>query len=169
MPPDPAPPSSVRFMRAGVLALVLFIFAVIVAAVTIGLRANLREQILQREAESIATAVSLQLDNEVADLSPNIPVADVPGVLLSAVLKTTQGLRVSGHPDGTGERARVTGVRVFNSEAKLNGYYPFPWSDEPPSAEQWARLKQGESVGHLHARASAEEIIDLPRSSTSPA
>jgi signal transduction histidine kinase len=163
MLPDAAPPSSARFLRVGMLALVVFIFAGIVAGVAAGLRSDLRDQILQREAESIATVVSLQLENIAADPNLTTPISEVPGLLLSTVLKTTQRLRVSGHPDAAGEPARVAGVRVFDAQMKLASFFPFPWSQETPLPDQWARLKRGESVGQLHARDSAEDIIDLPR------
>src|SRR6185369_14128136 len=75
-----------------------------------------------------------------------------------------QRLSISSRADRAGERERVAGVRVFDSQARLSGYLPFEWSDQPPTPDQWARLKQGESIGQLHARESAEEIVDLPRS-----
>jgi signal transduction histidine kinase len=153
----------VRLLRAGVLASVLIVFAAIVAATTAGLRANLRDQILQREAESIATAVSLQLENTVAALPADTPITEVPGLLLSAVLKTTQRLRVQGQVDGASERERVAGVRVFDERGNVTGYFPIKWSDDRPSANEWAQLRQGNAIGRLHARESAEDIIDMPR------
>jgi signal transduction histidine kinase len=163
MPPDSASPSSSRFVRAGVIASVVLVFALTIAAVTLWLRGEMHAQIQQREAESIAAAVALQLDQGAQALPPDTPVSEVPGMLLVTVLDTTQRLRVAGATRGNLEHEPDTGLRVFDADAKLKGYFPFEWSGTPPPADTWAALKRGESVGRLHANTSAEEILDLAR------
>lgn len=150
MPNQAAPPPSVRLMRAGVIALVVLVFALVVLAVSVASRAELRDQVPQREARILATFVGLQLERSASELKEASPaLADVPGVLLAAVLKT-----LARFPD-------VVGVRVFNDRNELSEAFPIPWSSAPASAEHWARLAAGEPIGRLHARVVLAELIEV--------
>ena len=118
MPPDAASPSSTRFVRAGVIASVVLVFAVTIAAVTLWLRGEMHAQIQQREAESIAATVAMQLDDNVRDLPATTPVSEVPGMLLVTVLDSMTRLRVAGDNAGSPEHEQIIGLRVFDAEAK---------------------------------------------------
>ncbi|MDP3072162.1 MAG: HAMP domain-containing sensor histidine kinase [Opitutaceae bacterium] len=141
-------PNSGRFAHFGVLALTVFVFGGVVLAVTLGLRADLREQILQREAATLGAIASNHIDNSAADHA-GLPPAEVPGVLLVAVLKSS---RLPG----------VVGVRVFDADRKLNASFPYTWSEAPPSARDWAQVAAGRVVARLHPRMAREEIDGLP-------
>ncbi|MBL9190367.1 MAG: hypothetical protein JNK23_23005 [Opitutaceae bacterium] len=119
-----------------------------VLAVTFGLRSDLRDQILHREAMTLGAVASNHIDNSAADLGGLAP-AEVPGALLVAVLKSSL-LR------------GVVGVRVFNSDRRLNASFPYAWSEAPPSAVDWAQVAAGNVVARLHPRMAREEIDGLP-------
>lgn len=148
MPPPVTPSSSVRFAHGGVLALTVGVFAVVVAAVTWQLRAGLREQFLRREADTLAAIAAMQLDNGAADMG-DPALAEVPGALLSAVLKTSKMRGVSG-------------VRIFDADQRANSAWPFPWTDDPPPAADWRVVLAGEPVVRLHRGQTADDIIGLP-------
>lgn len=136
-----------RHAPAAVLAVTLFVFAVVVAYLTLWLRSGLREQVLQREAETLTEVASLQLANEAESLA-QLGVADAPGELLNAVLKTS---KLRG----------VFAVRVFDAAKRFNGAVPIPWSEAPPTDAQWARLVSGRPIARLHPRESAAEVVGL--------
>src|SRR4051812_9348802 len=143
----PAPPSSRRFAHAGVLALTVLVFAAVVLAISLGLRAGLREQILTEQAEKIAAVASMQLDNSAGDLG-DLPLSEAPGVLLFAVLKTS---KLPG----------VAGVRVFDAQRRFNSAWPIDWTTDTPSDAQWTQLMEGRLIGRADANISAEELIGL--------
>ena len=145
-PVTPSP--SGRFAHGGLLAVIVGIFALVVAAVTLQLRAGLRDQILRREADTLAAIASMQLDNGAADIGDPV-LAEVPGALLSAVLKTSKMRGVSG-------------VRIFDADRRLNSAWPFRWTDDAPAARDWTELAAGASVVRLQRELSADEIIGLP-------
>ena len=105
------PPPNGRSASAGALALTVVVFALVVGVVTQQLRVGLREQLLQRQAETLAAVASMQLDNSAANLG-DTPLELVPTVLLNAVLKTSKFF--SG----------VVGVRVFDAAGQYNGAWP---------------------------------------------
>ena len=130
------------------LALTLAVFAVVVGFVTLRLRAGLREQILLREGETLATVATMQLANDAAALA-DLGVADAPGELRDAVLKTA---KLRG----------VLAIRVFDAGQRFMGAVgegPWAWSEEPPAAGDWGRLAAGQSIVRLHPR---ESLAFLP-------
>jgi signal transduction histidine kinase len=139
--------SPVRYAPVAVLTVTLFIFAVVVAYVTLWLRSGLHEQVLRREAEALTEVASLQLANE-AEALAKLGLADAPGELLNAVLKTS---KLRG----------VFAVRVFDAEKHFSGAVPAPWSDAPPTDEEWAQLVAGKPLARLHPRESAADIVGL--------
>ncbi len=145
-------PSSGRFVHLGVLALTMLVFAGVVAAVTLRLRVDLRDQILRREAETLSAVASNHIANSADDLQGLTP-AEVPGALLVAVLKTS---RLPG----------VVGFRVFDAGQKLNSSFPYAWSDAPPPPRDWDRVFAGEAVARLHPRMAREEIDGVPTDDT---
>jgi signal transduction histidine kinase len=140
-------PSSARLAPVAVLAVTLFVFALVVAYVTLWLRSGLRQQILQREAEALTEVASLQLTTE-ADALAQLGIKDAPGQLLNAVLKTS---KLRG----------VFAVRVFDAEQHVVGALPFPWSDSPPPSADWSLLLGGAPIVRLHARETAAEVVGL--------
>ena len=59
--PSPTSPPG-RAARIGVLALTVGVFAAVVFAVTLQLRAGLRDQVLRAQADVLAAVTTLQLD-----------------------------------------------------------------------------------------------------------
>ncbi|MEI6466023.1 MAG: HAMP domain-containing sensor histidine kinase [Verrucomicrobiota bacterium] len=148
MPSLATPSPSVRFAHGGVLALTVGVFAVVVAAVTWQLGAGLREQFLRREGSTLAAIAAMQLDNGAADMGDRA-LAEVPGALLSAVLKTSKMRGVSG-------------VRIFDADQRANSAWPFRWSEDVPPAADWRVVLSGESVVRLHRDQTADDLIGLP-------
>jgi signal transduction histidine kinase len=141
----PAAPS--RGAHLAALALTVAVFAVVVAFVTLRLRAGLREQIMLREGETLAAVATLQLANDAASLA-DLGVAEVPGELRDAVLKTA---KLRG----------VLAIRVFDAGQHFMGAVPWAWSEEPPASGDWARLAAGRSIARLHPRESLEFLAGL--------
>jgi signal transduction histidine kinase len=135
----PAQPTPSRFVHVGVLTLTVTVFAAVVGVVTWQLRAGLREQILERLAENLASVVSMQLDNTDGD---------EPATLLYAVLKTS---KLQG----------VAGVRVYNADRGLSGSWSLPNSGETPPPTIWDRLAAGHGVARLHSHISDDQSLDL--------
>jgi signal transduction histidine kinase len=151
--PD-APSISGRFAHVGVLALTVLVFAGVVATVTWQLRAGLREQILRREADTLAAVAALQLDNSAAEYG-EIALAEVPGALLVAVLKTA---KLRG----------VVGVRIFDATGALNSSDGIVGELEPPARRDWMRVARGEAFARLHGQLPAADVFVLPdRAATS--
>lgn len=145
-----SPGRSTRFV---VLALTMGVLAGAVAFITWQLRSYLRDQVLRREAESLAAVASLELANGADELAP-LGVADAPGEVFAAVLKASQ-LR------------DVLGIRVFDPDRHFSDSVPAGMpSDQPPSDADWAQLVAGETVARLHPRenlAALDGLIDEPK------
>jgi signal transduction histidine kinase len=141
----PTPPG--RYAPVAVLAVTLFVFAVIVAYLALWLRTGLRQQILEREAEALKEVASFQLTTE-AEAFRALGVSDAPGALLNAVLKTS---KLRG----------VFAVRVFDHAHQFSGAVPVDWSEDPPGDEVWQQLETGRPIARLHPRESAAQVIGL--------
>lgn len=148
MPASVIPSTSGRFVRVGVLALTAGVFAAVVAAVTLRLRDDLREQILQSFARSLAAVASMQLDNYTEEA--RMPVEEVPSGVYAAVAKIA---RLRG----------VSGFRVYEPDGRPAGDFGVATIDAPPPAAVWAKVTAGELVARLHAagdpRGGAEGIF----------
>lgn len=136
VPPVPTFPG--RFAHASVLAMTVAVFGAVVATITLRLRADLHAQIVQREAEYLASIVAMQADDAVEE---------VPAALYVAVMKAQK-------------LAGVVGLRIFDRERHLSGSYMLI-SDEAPADDVWQRVNQGESIGRLHRALSEEQSLDL--------
>lgn len=143
-----APSNSGRFATLGVLVLTVAVFAGVVAAVTLQLRAGIREQILRREAGMLAAVASLQLDNSAAEYG-EVALAEVPGALLVAVLKTS---KFHG----------VVGVRIFDPMGALNSSDGIVGELDPPLRRDWERVAAGEAFARLHPRFQKADVFLLP-------
>ena len=156
MPAPDASPNKGRFAPTAVVALTVVMFGVVVAAVTLQLRAGVHTQLLRDEADKLAGVVSMQLDNVVEDLQRSgIALESAPGTVFVAVLKTSK------FPG-------VAGVTVFDSQQRASGAFGilFP---ESPAADEWSQLRTGRSIAHFHARGAGEEkMLLLPVTSTGP-
>lgn len=130
------------------LTLTVVVFAGVVATVTWQLRSGLREQILRREADTLATVAALQLDNSAAEYG-EIALAEVPGALLVAVLKTA---KLRG----------VVGVRVFDATGALNSSDGIVGELEPPARRDWARVSGGEAFARLPGKLPGADVFVLP-------
>lgn len=146
MPALAASPNNGRYAFGGVLALTVAVFGAVVAVVTLQLRRGLREQLLQREADTLVSAVSMQLDN--TEGVGDSRLADT-GELLYAALKTSR------FPE-------VVAVRVFDASQRPGGAFPWPWSGGLPNAADWARLAAGETVARVHPQLLSEDVVGLP-------
>lgn len=143
----PASASPGRVTVVAVLAATLFVFAGVVAYVSLWLRSGLRDQILRREAEALTEVASLQLSNEAETLA-KLGIAEAPDQLLNAVLRTS---KLRG----------VFAVRVFDRNRHFLGALPIPWSEAVPADELWRELAAGGPRAMLHRRESAAEVIGL--------
>ena len=141
----PAAPG--RGAHLAALAFTVAVFAVVVAFVTLRLRAGLREQVLLREGETLAAVATMQLANDTASLA-DLGMADAPGELRDAVLKTA---KLRG----------VLAIRVFDAGQRFMGAVPWAWSEEPPAAGDWGRLDAGRSIARLHPRESLAFLAGL--------
>lgn len=148
MPALPVSPSSGRFMRAGVLALTVGVFAAVVAVVTWRLRGDLREQILQGFARNLAAVASMQLENYTEETG--IPVEEVPSGVYAAVAKIAKLRGVSGY-------------RVYEGDGRLAGDFGVASIDAAPPQRIWERVAGGAVVARLHDQGRDEaEAIFLP-------
>lgn len=145
LPPELKP---TRLAHAGVLALMVGVLGGVVAVVTLQLRSGLHGQILRREADTLAAVAAMQLDLGAAELGDGA-LAEVPGALLSAVLKTS---RLRG----------VSGVRIFAADRQLNSAWPFRWTEEPPAEADWRELAAGGPVVRLRRAETVDDILGLP-------
>jgi len=143
----PGPVQPRRLALVAVIAATLAVFGAVIGFVSWQLRSGLRAQILQREAATLTEVADLQLTTE-ADALAKLGIADAPGELLNAVLRTS---KLRG----------VFAVRVFDAARHFAGALPLPWSEEPPSTNDWDRLLAGRPVARLHPRSSAAEVVGL--------
>lgn len=141
----PASLPSGRSASVAVIAVTLAVFALVVADVTWRLRAGLHEQVLQREAATLTEVASMQLANE-ADTLAALGIANAPGELLNAVLKTS---KLRG----------VFAVRIFDAAKRFGGAVPLPWSERPPPEPEWQELRQGHPIARLRGRESITDVI----------
>lgn len=139
---------SSRLAHAGVLGLTVGVLGAVVGVVTLQLRSGLHGQILRREADTLAAVAAMQLDLAAADLGEQALV-EVPGALLSAVLKTS---RLRG----------VSGVRIFDANRRMNSAWPFRWTDELPAEVDWRELGGGGPVVRLRRGETVDDILGLP-------
>ena len=137
-----------RFAPVGVITLTVVVFAGVVFAVTWQLRAGLREQILRREAATLAAVASMQLDNSAAEYG-GVSLPEVPGALLVAVLKTA---KLRG----------VAGVRIFDARGAHNSSDGIVGPMGPPAGDDWARVAAGEAFARWHRKPPREEFFVLP-------
>jgi signal transduction histidine kinase len=147
-----APSTSGRFAPVAVLVLTVVVFAAVVVTVTLQLRAGVKEQILRREAGTLAAVASMQLDLGAAEYGA-VELAEVPGALLVAVLKTA---KLRG----------VAGVRVFDAKGALNSSDGIIGELPPPPPRDWQRLTAGEAFARVHARAPREDVFLLAETAT---
>lgn len=131
------PSAPARSLRVTLVMLTLAVFAAVVAFVTWQLRGDLRAQVLQREAEALASVASMQLGNSAAELA-KLGLTDVPGELADVALKTS---KLRG----------VLGIRVFDVEKKLIEAAPWMWSEDAPPPADWVHLAANQPVVRLHA------------------
>lgn len=148
MPAQVAPSLLSRFAPAGVLGLTIAVFAGVVVAATLQLRTGLREQILRREADTLAAVASYQLDASAGEYG-DVALAQVPGALLVAVLKTA---KFRG----------VVAVRVFDATGALNASDGVVGPMPPPDRRDWERVAAGEAFARRHAAPPAEDVFVLP-------
>src|ERR1035437_3605734 len=107
MPPVAPPPAFRRPAQLLIVTLTVAVFAAVVAFVTLQLRAALREQVLRREGEALASVASMQLANSAAELA-RLGLTDAPGELTDVALKTS---KLRG----------VFGIRVFDGTRHFIG------------------------------------------------
>lgn len=121
-----------RATRPVVVVLTIGVFAAVVMFVTLRTRSGLRQQILQREAATLAAVTSLLLQAEAENYG------DAPGALVAATLSAS---KYKG----------VFVVRTFDEQRRLVGAQPLLLSEDPPSDEDWRQLR-GRAVARFHAR-----------------
>jgi signal transduction histidine kinase len=145
MPASAATTNNGRHAPVAVPALTVLVFTVAVLVVTAYQRAGLRDQALRRDAQTFAGVVAMELGNEAVTLQQQkVALDDVPPALFIAVL------RASKFPG-------VLGVRIYDAHRRLTDQYMMTDPTEPPPAETWARVTQGEAVARLHPAREIDE------------
>ena len=138
-----------RAVRIGVLVLTVGVFAGVVLAVTLQLRAGLRDQVLRAQADVLAAVAALQLDTAVAEIGTGLDVDQVPGALLVAVLKAAK-------------YRGVVGVRVFDAARALNSSDGL-FADLPaPSDADWRVVASGTPFSRLRLGLDGAEMFLVP-------
>ncbi len=138
MPPVATPPAFRRPAPLLIVTLTVVVFAAVVAFVTLQLRGALREQVLRREGEALASVASMQLANNTAALAgAKLGIVNVPGELTDVALKTS---KLRG----------VFGIRVFDAARRFVSAVPLDWSEEAPSSDDWTQLATDRPVVRLH-------------------
>lgn len=136
-----------RFAPVAVIALTVVVFAAGLAFVTWQLRTRLREQVLLREGESLSSVAAMQLANSTAEMA-ELGLAEVPGDLLSAVLKTS---RLRG----------VLAIRVLDERQQPALALPWVWTEAVPSAADWAQLKAFRPITRMRQRSECTELAGV--------
>lgn len=119
------------------------IFAAVALALTGQLRADLRAQILRREAESLRSMVSLQEERAKDELA-TFGLGTEPGDWFVLLLETS---RLRG----------VAALRLFDSSGALRDALPMPGFAQIP-LDDWRRLEAGESFARLHPLVALDSL-----------
>jgi two-component system sensor histidine kinase FlrB len=112
-------------------------FVFVALALTLRLRAELRDQILRREAEALASMVALQQDRADAEFAA-LGLGSEPADWFPLLLETS---RLRG----------VVALRLFDADAALRDAEPYPLSATLAAADL-ARLRAGEKLARFHPR-----------------
>ncbi|MEO6245644.1 MAG: HAMP domain-containing sensor histidine kinase [Opitutaceae bacterium] len=144
MPASDAPSLSVRAVRPLVLTLTVGVFALVVLAVTLQLRAGLRHQVLQAQADVLTAVATLQLDTTAGVSGTNLDLDRVPGALFVAVLKTA---RYRG----------VVAVRVFDSNRTLNSTDGLLAELPAPTEVDWRGVATGAPFARLRTGLAGDD------------
>ncbi len=118
-------------------------FALVAIALTLRLREDLRAQILQREAEAIASMVGLQerrVEDEFAATGLGAETAD----WFPLLLETT---RLRG----------VIGLRLFDVSGELRDAAPMPVSAQLPPGD-WSRLRGGSAFARFYPHVASASL-----------
>lgn len=144
-PAVPRPPG--RFAPAAVIALTAVVFGAGLAFITWQLRLRLHEQVLLREGESLSSVAAMQLANNTAEMA-ELGLAEVPGDMLSAVLKTS---RLRG----------VLAIRVLDQARQSAFALPWLWTEAPPAEGDWVRLAEQRPIARLRQRSECPELAGV--------
>ena len=146
-PDSPSPTSSPgRAARIGVLALTVGVFAAVVLAVTLQLRAGLRDQVLRAQADVLVAVTTLQLDTTAVEVGSGVDLGEVPGALLVAVLKTAK-------------YRGVLGVRVFDANRALNSSDGLLAELPAPADSDWKNVSVGSPFARLRSGLATDEMF----------
>lgn len=146
-PSPPGPPG--RAARTGVLALTVGVFAAVVFAVTLQLRAGLRDQVLRAQADVLVAVATLQLDTAAVEVGSGVDLDQVPGALLVAVLRTAK-------------YRGVLGVRVFDANRALNSSDGILAELSAPGEGDWRSVIAGTPLARLRSGLATDEMFLVP-------
>lgn len=118
-------------------------FVFVALALTLRLRSELRAQILQREAEAIASMVALQQERAAAELV-TLGLGAEPEDWFPLLLETS---RLRG----------VVALRLFDATAELRAALPMP-AFATVSAADWPAITRDGRIAHLHENVDAESL-----------
>jgi signal transduction histidine kinase len=130
------------------LSLALTVFAVVLGVVGNQLRGQLRQQVIQRESESLHAVIMMQ-QTLLAEASGRLGVATDEDDLFTAALQTS---RLRG----------VLSLRLFSADGSMIDAVPAAVPDSFPDAAIWERLQKFEPVGRLRPRVTVSEIFLVP-------
>lgn len=142
---SPAISDSRRWLTtpAFVMTTTAVIFAAVALSLTLQLRADLRAQILRREAESLRSMVSLQEERAKDELA-TLGLGAEPDDWFVLLLETS---RLRG----------VAALRLFDPTGALRDALPMPGFAQVALAD-WQRLEAGESFARLHANIALDSL-----------
>lgn len=126
-----------------VMATTVAVFVAVAFSLTLRLRADLREQILRREAEALRSMVGLQQERA-ADEFKKYGLGAEPSDWFPLLLETS---RLRG----------VVALRLFDPSARLRDALPMPASAQIPATD-WTRVTAGENFARLHPRVAPESL-----------
>lgn len=118
-------------------------FAFVASALTLRLRTDLRAQILQREAEALASMVALQQDRASAELA-SLGLQAEPADLFPFLLETS---RLRG----------VIALRLFDERGELRDALPMP-ATALVAARDLPLLRRGEKLARFHPHVVADSL-----------
>jgi hypothetical protein len=128
---------------AFVMATTAVVFVAVAFVLTLRLRADLREQILRREAQALRSMVELQQIRAEDELA-RFGLGDEPADWFPLLLETS---RLNS----------VAALRLFDATGALRDALPMPGFAQVPVSD-WKRLEAGDSFARLHRRASLASL-----------
>ena len=139
-----SPPAG-RLAQFAVVVLTAAVFAGAVAFVTDGLRRGLEEQVVLREAATLAAVAAMQF--EVAQEELATAGADPASAILPAMLRTT---RLRG----------VLALGLYDGGGRFTSTIQGQWTEQAAPADSWREISAGRPFGRWHPDKPLDEVLE---------